>query len=80
MTSFPDQTHLVERWLQNLGLARYVPVFKKHEVDWDTLPELTEADLLSMQIEAVGSRRKLLSAITTLRTVKSMTYSNHTSD
>lgn len=53
----------VRNWLVGLGLARYAPVFEIHEVDDEVLPHLTLEDLKDMGINAVGSRRKLYSAI-----------------
>ncbi|KAF4404760.1 hypothetical protein CsatB_022584 [Cannabis sativa] len=53
----------VRSWLIELGLSRYAPVFEIHEVDDDVLPMLTLEDLKDMGINAVGSRRKMYSAI-----------------
>ncbi|XP_022730294.1 kinase and exchange factor for Rac B-like [Durio zibethinus] len=53
----------VSIWLNSLGLGRYAPVFKIHEVDDEILPLLTLEDLKDMGINAVGSRRKLFCAI-----------------
>ncbi|PRQ39801.1 putative sterile alpha motif/pointed domain-containing protein [Rosa chinensis] len=50
-----------------LGLSRYTPVFEIHEVDDEVLPMLTLEDLKDMGINAVGSRRKMYSAIQKLR-------------
>ncbi|MQL78030.1 hypothetical protein Taro_010447, partial [Colocasia esculenta] len=65
------QCHLadggVRAWLNGLGLGRYAPVFEIHEVDDEVLPLLTLEDLKDMGINAVGSRRKLYSAIQKLR-------------
>uniref|UniRef100_A0A2P2IPL5 SAM domain-containing protein n=1 Tax=Rhizophora mucronata TaxID=61149 RepID=A0A2P2IPL5_RHIMU len=57
----------VRMWLIELGLSRYAPVFEIHEVDDEVLPLLTLEDLKDMGINAVGSRRKLYSAIQKLR-------------
>ncbi|KAJ9186131.1 hypothetical protein P3X46_005666 [Hevea brasiliensis] len=57
----------VRTWLIELGLSRYAPVFEVHEVDDEILPLLTLEDLKDMGINAVGSRRKLYSAIQKLR-------------
>ncbi|KAK8657826.1 hypothetical protein V6N13_036047 [Hibiscus sabdariffa] len=53
----------VRIWLNSLGLGRYAPVFKIHEVDDEILPLLTLEDLKDMGINAVGSRRKMFCAI-----------------
>ncbi|KAL3511492.1 hypothetical protein ACH5RR_030893 [Cinchona calisaya] len=57
----------VRDWLIGLGLGRYAPVFEIHEVDDEVLPMLTLEDLKDMGINAVGSRRKMYSAILKLR-------------
>lgn len=57
----------VRTWLIELGLSRYASVFEVHEVDDEVLPLLTLEDLKDMGINAVGSRRKLYSAIQKLR-------------
>lgn len=57
----------VRSWLDRLGLARYAPAFEIHEVDEEVLPFLTLEDLKDMGINAVGSRRKMYSAIQKLR-------------
>ncbi|XP_047338737.1 ankyrin repeat and SAM domain-containing protein 3-like [Impatiens glandulifera] len=53
----------VRVWLNQLGLGRYAPVFEVHEVDDEVLAMLTLEDLKDMGIAAVGSRRKMFSAI-----------------
>lgn len=53
----------VKDWLIGLGLGRYAPVFEIHEVDDEVLPMLTMEDLKDMGINAVGSRRKMYTAI-----------------
>ena len=52
----------VAAWLRELGLERYEPVFREHEIDWDVLPELTDADLEKLGLP-LGPRKKLLRAI-----------------
>ncbi|KAL2329688.1 hypothetical protein Fmac_017269 [Flemingia macrophylla] len=57
----------VRSWLFELGLSRYAPIFEIHEVDDELLPMLTLEDLKDMGINAVGSRRKMYTAIQKLR-------------
>uniref|UniRef100_A0A7N0SVN0 SAM domain-containing protein n=1 Tax=Kalanchoe fedtschenkoi TaxID=63787 RepID=A0A7N0SVN0_KALFE len=57
----------VRDWLIGLGLGRYASVFEIHEVDDEVLPLLTLEDLKDMGINAVGSRRKMYTAIQKLR-------------
>ncbi|KAI4316447.1 hypothetical protein L6164_024425 [Bauhinia variegata] len=54
-------------WLHNLGLGKYEDVFVREEVDWDTLQWLTEEDLSSMGITALGPRKKIVHALCELR-------------
>jgi class 3 adenylate cyclase/predicted ATPase len=58
----------VAAWLQSLGLERYEPLFRNHEIDWEVLPKLTSDDLREIGVAAVGHRRKLLEAIAALDT------------
>jgi hypothetical protein len=46
-----------------LGLERYVPAFRDHEIDCEVLPKLTSEDLREIGTTAIGHRRKLLEAI-----------------
>lgn len=62
-----DRSSGVRDWLIGLGLGRYSPVFEIHEVDDEVLPMLTLEDLKDMGINAVGSRRKMYTAILKLR-------------
>ncbi|XP_051116435.1 uncharacterized protein LOC127241431 [Andrographis paniculata] len=62
-----EENYGVREWLIGLGLGRYVPVFEIHEVDEEVLPLLTLEDLKDMGINAVGSRRKMYSAILKLK-------------
>jgi hypothetical protein len=38
----------IAAWLRGLGLERYEPAFRENEIDLEILPELTDADLLSL--------------------------------
>ncbi|CAM6111862.1 unnamed protein product [Calypogeia fissa] len=53
----------VKDWLDKLNLSRYHSLFVEQEIDWDTLPWLTEEDLVFMGISAIGPRRKMFLAI-----------------
>ncbi|MEM6940249.1 MAG: AAA family ATPase [Pseudomonadota bacterium] len=52
----------IDRWLTDLGLAKYVPVFEEAEIDVEILPELTEEDLKELNLP-LGPRRKILAAL-----------------
>jgi class 3 adenylate cyclase/predicted ATPase len=55
-------------WLRSLGLERYEAAFRENEIDETVLPNLTAEDLKELGVSALGHRRKLLDAITALRT------------
>src|SRR5713226_159028 len=55
-------------WLRSLGLERYEAAFRENEIDETVLQSLTAEDLKDLGVGIVGHRRKLLDAITALRT------------
>src|ERR1700732_2872595 len=55
-------------WLRSLSLERYEAAFRENEIDETVLPSLTAEDLKDLGVGIVGHRRKLLDAITALRT------------
>ncbi|KAJ0861511.1 putative sterile alpha motif domain, DNA repair metallo-beta-lactamase [Helianthus annuus] len=66
-----SETHHVSpisTWLQNLGLSRYEEVFIREEIDWDSLKWLTDEDLCKIGVTALGPRKKIVHAISELRT------------
>ncbi|PIA27600.1 hypothetical protein AQUCO_07600046v1 [Aquilegia coerulea] len=65
----------VLEWLCALGLSRYEEAFVKEEVDWDTLQWLTEEDLFSIGLTALGPRKKIIHALSELR--KANTHADH---
>lgn len=52
----------IVQWLARLGLDKYANVFIDAEVDQDTLPHLSDADLRELGLP-MGPRRKILAAI-----------------
>lgn len=56
--------HSVRRWLEDLGLGKYVETFEAAEIQVDVLPHLTEADLKDLGLP-LGPRRRILSALAT---------------
>ncbi|KAI3938887.1 hypothetical protein MKW92_012510 [Papaver armeniacum] len=61
-----DTSRVIE-WLRGLGLSKYEEAFVKEEVDWETLHWLTEEDLLSIGVTALGPRKKIVHALNELR-------------
>jgi class 3 adenylate cyclase/predicted ATPase len=58
----------VADWLRALGLGQYEAAFRENSVTADLLPNLTPEDLKDLGIRLVGHRRRLLDAISALRT------------
>ena len=56
----------VSQWLVGLGLQKYAAAFREAEIDMDTLPFLGSSDLFQLGFEALGPRRKVMSAIANL--------------
>ncbi len=55
----------LEVWLTELGLGKYIEVFKELEVDMEVMADLTETDLEKINIP-LGARKKLIKAISSL--------------
>lgn len=54
-------------WLGGLGLREYEKTFAENAIDADVLKQLTAEDLSELGVTLLGHRRKLLTAIETLR-------------
>ena len=54
-------------WLRGLGLQQYEQAFRDNAIDAAILPELTVDDLKDLGVSLVGHRRRLLAAISALR-------------
>src|SRR3984885_16255460 len=52
----------VGKWLEELGLGQYRALFADQAIDSDVLPDLTEEDLMRLDLP-LGHRKKLLKAI-----------------
>ena len=65
----------VDRWLQSLGLAKYVALFAENEITADVLPDLTDADLEKLGVP-LGARKRIIKAASTLQilTKKQMNF------
>ena len=57
----------VTAWLAELGLERYGAAFAEAEIDFETLADLTVADLRELGLDAIGPRRRVENAIARLR-------------
>src|SRR5882724_7125017 len=52
----------VGAWLEELGLGQYRALFAEQAIDSDVLPDLTQEDLVHLDVP-LGHRKKLLKAI-----------------
>ncbi|MCW5621953.1 MAG: AAA family ATPase [Burkholderiales bacterium] len=52
----------IERWLAQLDLEKYAPLFAQQEITLDLLPFLTEADIDALALP-IGPRRRILNAV-----------------
>ncbi|XP_042031827.1 DNA cross-link repair 1A protein-like [Salvia splendens] len=66
VTTDVDVSPVVE-WLRNLGLGKYAEIFVRQEIDWDALQTLEEEDLCHIGITTLGPRKKILHALSKLR-------------
>jgi len=53
----------VRSWLTELGLERYAEAFEDNDVDVALLPELGEADLVTLGVRSLGHRKRILAAV-----------------
>lgn len=53
----------VEWWLEGLGLGEYKETFSRNCVCGEDLLELQEADLVTLRVEKMGHRKKILRSI-----------------
>ncbi|CAH4030218.1 protein bicaudal C isoform X2 [Pieris brassicae] len=53
--------------LQDIGLQKYIDLFKTHELDMSTFASLNDADLIEIGVTAFGARRKMLLTIAKLQ-------------
>jgi class 3 adenylate cyclase len=61
----------VAAWLRRLGLGQYEQAFRENDIDESVLSKLTADDLISLGVNSVGHRRKLLDSIATLQGISS---------
>ncbi|CAK1586705.1 unnamed protein product [Parnassius mnemosyne] len=64
--------------LRDIGLQKYIDLFKKHELDMSTFASLNEADLAEIGVTAFGARRKMLLTIAELQKQTNAFKSNGT--
>ena len=60
----------IASWLRMIGLEHYESVFHENDIDAEVLPELNADDLIAIGIVSVGHRRKMLAAISALRSAR----------
>ena len=67
----------VGEWLHSIGLGQYEATLRERDIDWDVLPDLTEAELKRLGV-ALGPRKRLIKAIAALETNSSRTATSET--
>ncbi|XP_035443589.2 protein bicaudal C homolog 1 [Spodoptera frugiperda] len=68
--SAPCRYQQLSALLRDVGLHKYIDLFKKHELDMSTFTSLNEADLVEIGVTAFGARRKMLLLIADLKANK----------
>ncbi len=53
----------IKTWLREIGMGEYWEKFEANKIDENTLKEMTEDDLKDIGIEALGDRKKIVSAV-----------------
>jgi len=56
----------VSAWLRELGLGEYAASFAENKIDSELLGQLTDDDLKSLGVSALGDRKRLLASIAAL--------------
>src|SRR5689334_11842300 len=57
----------LDAWLSKLSLEQYAPAFRTNAIDMAVLADLTDMDLIELGVGPLGHRKRLLSAIASLR-------------
>jgi class 3 adenylate cyclase len=55
----------ITNWLNRIGLAQYATIFAENSIDFEILPDVTDADLEKLGV-AFGHRKRILRAIAAL--------------
>ena len=50
----------IENFLLSIGMEELVKIFEKEMIDFETLPEITHEDLVSIGVKAFGQRHKII--------------------
>src|SRR5215472_2291980 len=58
-------------WLEKLGMSEYAQCFAENRIDFSVLPDLTDQDLKDLGV-VLGDRRKILSAIVSLKSTEAV--------
>ncbi|KAL8153080.1 hypothetical protein V2J09_010840 [Rumex salicifolius] len=62
-----ESSRPVSEWLRSLGLEKCEEDFIREEIDWATLKCMTEEDLITVGVTALGPRKKIVQALNELR-------------
>lgn len=72
-----DDSSRIHSFLLSIGLEKYMEIFKQEEIDLETLPTLTDADLEKMGVKTVGARKKILKRIAETMPMGSVSDGNY---
>ena len=53
----------IRQWLESLGLGEYADAFEENAIEPDLLDDLTDDDLRTLGVEALGHRKRILKAV-----------------
>ena len=53
----------IENFLLSIGREEVVKIFEKEMIDFETLPEITHEDLVSIGVNAFGQRHKIIKEV-----------------
>jgi class 3 adenylate cyclase/predicted ATPase len=54
----------IRQWLESLGLGQYANAFEENAIEPDLLGDLSDDDLRTLGVEALGHRKRILKALT----------------
>jgi hypothetical protein len=53
----------IRQWLESLGFGEYADAFEENAIEPDLLCDLTDDDLRTLGVEALGHRKRILKAV-----------------
>ena len=53
----------IRQWLSSINLVQYADAFEENAIEWELLEELTDDDLRTIGVAALGHRKRMLIVI-----------------